>query len=153
MTDTPIPTATDPTTAASLGLLRQVLLAVGVLLTGHGIIGPNNTITPDNWEFLVGILVTIAPVAWSWWEKFHQAKTAKDREAIAVQAGINLVARGAAIATDGSLIQTDGKAPLPVTAATVPSIIKNFAPTPPGSDERAVTDALNTAQLKNGGGL
>lgn len=149
MTDTATPVSnvpTDPNVAASLGLLRQVLLAIGVLLAGHGVIGPNNTITPANWQFIVGVLVTLAPVVWSAWEKFRVAKTIQQKEVIAVQAGISLVTSGAALAMDGSTIKTTQTAPtLPVTPVTAAAIIQNFGPlpSPPGT----TADDLNTKSL------
>lgn len=144
MVDTPAPV--DPTQDALLGMLRHGLVILGTVLAGHGVIGPNNTITPGNWEFIVGAVVTIAPIAWSWWAKFQAAKTAKAREAIAVQAGVNLATAGAALAMDGSTIKTAQTAPtLPVTAESAVAIIRNFGPlpSPPGT----TADDLNTRSL------
>lgn len=129
-----VPAPADPTQAALLGQLRNVLIGIGVLLAGHGVIGPNNTITPDNWQFIVGIIVTLAPAAWGWYQHIAAAKNAKERETIAVQAGINLVTQGAALATDGSLVKSTATAPvLPVTASSAQDIIANFAPVKPAA--------------------
>lgn len=142
MADNVTPAPIDPQAAALVGLLRQGLLAVGVLLAGHGVIGPNNTITPDNWQFIVGVLVTLAPVAWSWWEKFAVAKNAKDRETIAVQATLNLVSKGAALAMDGSRVPATPL--LPATPASAQDIIAVYAPTQ--------SDLLNAKSLASAKG-
>lgn len=124
-----VPQPTDPTQAALWGQLRNVLLGIGVLLSGHGLIGPNNTITTDNWQFIVGIVVTLAPAIWGWYQHITAAKTAKERETIAVQAGVNLVTQGFALATDGTTIKVLTSAPVvPVTHASAQAIIANFAP-------------------------
>lgn len=129
MTDTPVPPAIDPANAALLSNLRQGLVLLGGLLAAHGVIGPKNTITPENWEFIVGALVTLAPFAYSWFGKFRAANNAKAREAIAVQAGISLVTQGAALAVDGSKIVVANSAPpIPVTVKSAAAIIANFAP-------------------------
>lgn len=124
------PLATDPAQDAVLGLVRQALLAVGVLLTGNGFIGPNGHISANNWQFFVGLILTAIPVVWSAWSKYRAASSAKDRETIAVMAGINLVTKGAAIATDFKTIPATA-APLPVTPARAQAIIANFAPQDP----------------------
>lgn len=140
MADTTIPAPIDPLKAALLGKLREAGIALGVLLAGHGVIGPNNTITPTNWEFIVGFVVALAPSIWGWVEKYRAAKTAKARETVAVMAGVNLVAQGAALATDGSLIASASSAPpQPVTPDAAKQIIQNFGPT---------TDQLNEMSLK-----
>lgn len=138
----------DANKSALIGLFRQALLAVGVLLAGHGIIGPNNTITPDNWQFIVGTLVTLAPIAWSWVDKIRAAQTTKEKEAIAVQAGINLIHEGAGILISDPV--TGEQTPKPVTQETAAAIIKNFGPVTKPIDEVAETAALNRAQIRSG---
>lgn len=127
---TPIAPAIDPLKESLISNLKNLLVLVGGLLAAHGFVGPNSTITPDNWQFIVGAVVTLAPFVYSWFEKFLQAKTTKERDAAVIMAGINLVTRGAALATDGNLIpvMAGGAPPIPVTAATAPAIIANFAP-------------------------
>jgi hypothetical protein len=83
-----MPDPTNAKLAAALGLLRQLLLAFGALLAAHGLIGPNNSVTPENWDFLVGALITAIPVIWSWVEKFNAASAIEEKQRIAVQAGI-----------------------------------------------------------------
>lgn len=125
----PVPSPVDPTTAAILANLRQVLLAVGTLMAAHGLIGPNGTITPGRWDFITGILVALAPVAYTWYQHIRDAKNAKAREAVAVQAGIALVTQGAALAVDGSKIATSNIAPpVPVTVKSAEQIIANVGP-------------------------
>lgn len=146
MTDTVSTTAPDPTSDALLGLLRHGLAIVGALLAAHGVVGPNDTVTPANWEFIVGLIIALAPIAWSWVQKFSAAKDAKAREAVAVQAGINLVTAGAALAMDGSTIKTAQTAPtLPVTPEAASVIIQNYGPlpSPPGT----TADDLNAKTL------
>lgn len=142
-----VPAPIDPKAAASIGFLRQVLLGLGVLLAGHGVIGPNNTITPENWQFGVGLFMALIPVAWSAWEKFAVAKNSQEREAIAVNATINLLARGAMLATDGSLIPAPPVPPLPATPATAQDIVTVYAPKPivlgQASPSGTSTDDLN----------
>lgn len=142
MTDQLAPT--DVNTDLALGTLRDLLKVAGGLLAAHGLIGPNDTITPDNWQFIAGVIIGLAPLAWSWYTKIKAAKTAKDREAIAVQAGINLVSTGAALATDGARIASvGGSSPKPVTPDTAKVIIQNYGPT---------TDQLNEMSLKTAKG-
>lgn len=115
----------DATKAAMLSALRGALISLGTVLAAHGLIGPNDKVTPENWQFLVGAIITLAPIAWGWWDKIKAAKTTKEKEIIAVQAGINLVHEGA-----GILIE-DGhgnQVPKPVTSETAAAIIKDFGP-------------------------
>ena len=137
------PAPIDPQLAAGVGLLRQVLLGAGVLLAGHGFIGPGGKVSADNWQFFVGLVVMAAPIVWGAWSKFSAAKTAAARETVAVQAGINLVTAGAALTTDYKRIPASADVPLPVTANSAQSIIAKFAPSsPPGT----TADDLNSAE-------
>lgn len=122
-------------------LLRYLLTSAGTVLAAHGLIGPHNAVTPDNWQFIMGAILTLAPVAWAWWEKLRNAKTTKEKEAIAVQAGINLVHEGA------SILIEDGRGnqvPKPVTQETAQAIIKNFGPLP---DDGTATRDLNLRSI------
>lgn len=137
----------DQTKAVILGQVRNLLLMLGTLLAGHGIIGENNAITPDNWQFFVGVLIAVAPIAWGWWNKIREAKTIKEKEAIAVQAGINLVSEGASILIED---KHGNQVPKPVTEKTAQEIIKNFGPLP---DDGTATDELNRRSLAVAKGL
>jgi hypothetical protein len=116
-----LPLAADPTNfnqAFLIGLLRQGLLALGTLLAGHGLIGPHNTITPENWDFIVGLVIAIAPIAWQWWDKFNTAKTVEEKQRIAVQAALNF-----------AQVAADQQRPLPavVSKDRAKSIIENHS--------------------------
>lgn len=81
-------------------------------------------LTTDLTEAVSGGLLLAATLAWGWVNtKMNLAK--------AVQAGVSLVASGAALAADGKTLVTanDGSTPpKAVTVATAQQIIKDFAP-------------------------
>ena len=54
-----------------LGLLRDFLKVLGTSLTAHGIV------TSSDWSTWSGIIITLAPIGWSVYERTHARMVAK----------------------------------------------------------------------------
>ena len=112
------------------GLILKGLTVVAAALAGiiygwlraHGFSDPNLSLMISG--AILSVLCTVAVFVWGWFvSKINQAR--------AVSAGINLTVSGSALAADGHTVvaRNDGATPpLPVTQATAPEIVKNFAP-------------------------
>lgn len=82
---------------------------------------------------LAGVLI-VGPALWGMLDNYLMKHQRVAREAAAVQAGIELVTQGKALAADGTTIvvahDPGSTPPKPVTVQTAQEIIKDFAPDP-----------------------
>ncbi len=99
----------DANTQALLSALRSLLMVIGSALAAHGLIGA------DAVNEAVGAIMVIAPFIWGIWEKYRAEAKAKDREVVAVNAGI-------------SAATTPGTVSTPVAAPEAKQIIEAFSP-------------------------
>ena len=121
----------DATLSPVWTALRILLLAGGVELLNLGFSAKSPAY---HWTMVAaGAVSTIGPVAWGLYVAVtHAARAIRDR-AKNVQAGINLVTSGQAVAADGHalvVVNPSGGsvAPLPVTKESAAEIAKTFAP-------------------------
>lgn len=105
--------------------VRFLLFFAGAWLADHHYIPANDV------NDLVSALLVIGPLVWAWLDNIIKARQARIRDAVAVQAGINLTTSGKALASDGKTILTQNGGttpPLPVTVQTGQQIIKDLGP-------------------------
>ena len=95
--------------AALLSALRSILIAVGSILAAKGFVNDEQV------QQLVGAVMTVLPIVWGVWDKFESERNTKEREAVAVGAGIAQATGGAApsvsTADAQTIIQSKGEAP------------------------------------------
>ena len=119
----------DDTMAPVWVSVRVLLLAIGGVLAGEGLANSG----AYRWVMIgAGAVSVIGPAVWGVWVAITHAARARQAQAKAVQAGINLVVAGQALTNEGKLIQVanpDSTPPKPVTEQTGAEIVKNFAPT------------------------
>jgi len=74
----------DVTKGALIGLGRDLLKLIGVLLAAHGVMDVSD------WQAISGFILTAAPIAWGIWAKYKAAHNA-------VVAGARAQATGVAV--------------------------------------------------------
>lgn len=67
---------------ALLSAIRTLLGALGGFLAAHGILDQSTA------QDVVGAIMVIIPIAWGMWAKYEDERAAKEREKVAVQAGV-----------------------------------------------------------------
>jgi len=97
---------------AAMGAIRSLLVVSGAALATHGI-GSDKL-----WAEVIGPVMVLIPVCYSFWLKFENERRAKLRETIAVNVGI-------------AVSNAEPTITPPVPAAAVPEIIAAVAPTLP----------------------
>lgn len=107
--------------------VRYLLFTAGTWMASHGYIQEASINT------MLSVALIAGPLAWAYlnnWLKNHKGAAEK---AAAVQAGIELVTQGKALAADGTTLVTVSSGmtpPKPVTVETAKEIIRDFAPDP-----------------------
>lgn len=107
--------------------LRYLIFTGGMWMANHKYISAESVNT-----VLSGVLI-IGPLAWAYLSNYLATHKLAARDAAAVQAGIELVTQGKALASDGSTLVTVSSGmtpPKPVTVETAKQIIADFAPDP-----------------------
>jgi hypothetical protein len=106
---------------------RYLIFLAGNWLATH------NYISDSSVNTMVSAVLILGPLAWAYlnnWLKNHKGAA---ENAAAVQAGIELVTQGKALASDGSTLVSVNSGmtpPKPVTVETAKEIIRDFAPDP-----------------------
>lgn len=107
--------------------MRYLLFTGGMWMANHGYI------KADSINTILSASLIVGPLAWAYvnnWLKNHKVAA---QNAAAVQAGIELVTQGKALASDGSTLVAMNSGmtpPKPVTVETAKQIISDFAPDP-----------------------
>jgi hypothetical protein len=104
---------------AVMGAIRSLLVVSGAALATHGI-GSDKL-----WAEVVGPVMVLIPVCYSFWLKFDNERRAKLREVVAVNVGVELSNR-------------EPTTTPPVPAVLVPQIIQQIAPLLPPIPEGTI---------------